>query len=384
MSKLNLFFIITTINILLYSNIAQCATISGKVFDGDSSNPIVLDGNERIAISVINKNDISNNYICTGWCSTTAYPSCSVDNSGSYTLYFSNPGEYYVKAHSYNGANYLTEWWSLPSSTRLRDNAQTIIINNEEDVISNINFNLDHGGTISGNIFKPDGVSLLDNQLLGIRIYNADDNTEAVDRMNIYVNNGKYKIVSVPTGQYYIQAFQYGIIDKNAITYTTEWWSTQQSTVDFSKAEKIFIKEGENLVDRDFQLDPLLRINGKVFYNDNVTPVRSDEKDVHILAYKNKCSRTDTNFEGILGLNGEEGQYSIMQLPPGTYYLKATPGNSTKFKPLWWNTSGGTTDCTLAEPIVVREDNNEFGKNFNIKFLSSFPWQVLLPSLIHK
>ena len=382
MSTFKSFCFLLLITILLPSGAIWASSISGKVFQGNSSNPVLLSGTEEVTVSVYKKDDLLSSGNCDGWCSAIiVIPPSGVDATGSYIISSLEPGEYILVARSAYGANFLKEWWASPASTRNREEAQVISLHDNED-IGNINFNLDPGGTIAGKIFNSDGITLLNSQLIGVRVYD-EENRKVIDRTNILVVDGVYKVVSIPTGHYFLQAFLYGSVVADHISYTTEWWASPQSSERFADAEKIFINEGENLVERNFQLDPLLNISGKIFYSDGVTPVRRGEKNIKIFAHKIRCESVIQHDE-YLGTNEWEGDYLIWHLPPGTYYLQAVAGVSTRSIPVWWNNSGGTTDCSLAEPIVVSGDQNEYGKNFQINFLKVFPWKALLPALTHE
>lgn len=271
---------------------ASAATISGTLFKGDQQETI--SDIEHVMVTI---NDIplsSGN--CQGWCFENAYPQATINNDGTYIFQDVQPGQYIISAFAKNGGNYLTEYWAFPRSVRNVEDAQVVIVNDSDDEIIDKDFNLDPGGTIYGTIFKADGMSLLNDRIVGIRII-SDSNTVPVASENIIISNASYTIPAIPTGHYYLQAFVYGSANINYISYAQEWWASNESSEKFSSAEQIFLNEGENLINRNFQLDPIMSIRGKIFYKDGLTIAPKNDQNVKIIVLDGKCNISDKQIQ---------------------------------------------------------------------------------------
>ena len=352
---------------------ASAATISGTLFKGDQQETI-----SDIEHVMVTMNDFplsSGN--CQGWCNENAYPQATINNDGTYIFQYVQPGQYIISASAKNGGNYLTEYWASPGSVRNVEDAQVVIVNDSGDEILDKDFNLDPGGTISGTIFKADGLSLLNDRIVGVRII-SDSNTVPVARENIIMSNSNYIIPAIPTGHYYLQAYVYGSANINDISYAQEWWASSESVEKLSSAEQIFINEGENLINRNFQLDPIMSIRGKIFYKDGLAISPNNNQDVKIIALDGKCNISDKQIQ--TGNTNGDGEYVIHSLKVGTYFLIAVPLNHSRFTPVWWNNLEGTTNCNNADSIILDGTKNIFDKNFKINFQKPFPWDLILPA----
>jgi hypothetical protein len=354
-----------------YSNL-NAASITGTIYQNDTTTPITTSVFKILVEAYSTQCPSDEN--CTGWCNYYPPPGGWVDSdTGTYSISGIDAGSYFLVARAHFGENYLDEWWATPESVRGCDEAQEIIINTNEEK-SGVNFYLDPGGTISGITFKNDGITPLVTVHSTIAVYS--ETGEKLYSAGTYPN-GHFEIVGIPTGKYYLEARPSTPMSYNEIAYTKEWWTNNDSSENFSDAQLIEITEGEDVSGKYFQVDPLYKILGTIFYDDGLTPVRRGEKEVKILISKTPCGEPIQNYSGY---NDWGGDYLIWNIPPGNYYLKAMPYGTTRFQETFWNSSGSVLHCNSAQQIEVGGENNIFNKDFQVHFLKTFPWYQLLPA----
>ncbi len=355
--------------ISLCSNL-NAASISGTIFSSNTTTPVTTIGNKILVEAYRTK--CPQPEICIGWCAISPNPGVWVGNTGNYSIQGLDAGSYYLNVNATQDENYLSEWWATPVSVRKCDEAQEIIVSENEDK-TGVNFNLDPGATITGTIFKTDGITPLSSVNITIDVISGS----GVKLYSGYKNpNGDFSIVRIPTGKYYLEAVPSVPSSYNEIAYTREWWTNNSSSENFSNARLIDITEGEDVSGIFFQVDPLFKIMGAIFYDDGITQVRMEEK-VKVQISKALCGEPINNFSAYK--NGE-GEYLIWNIPAGNYFIKAIPYGATRFQETWWNSTGSIYNCNSAQQIEVgSEEKNIFNKNFQIHFLEPFPWHLLLP-----
>ena len=155
-------------------------TISGYVYQEDGVTPLP------------NVHVYAEDYDTDVWVDGT-----NTDQDGYYTLVVPT-GTYRVRAcPSCNGINYVSEWYN---DTYDWDEATAVSVT-APDETTGINFTLGLGGTISGYVFKEDGVTPLPN----VHVYAEDYDTDAWMEGTDTDQEGYYSLV-LPTGTYQVCA----------------------------------------------------------------------------------------------------------------------------------------------------------------------------------
>lgn len=178
-------------------------------------------------------------------------------SSGTYSMSDLPTGTYYLRT-SNNGTAYLNEWWASGASTGDCSGAGGIVLSGTNPSASGNDFQLDSEATISGTVYRNDGVtpftgdfvriSAVSGNPCGVWEQIGDDYTDSSD--------GTYTVHWLPAGDYYLRTWLLG---------NFEWWTATGSVTDCSKAQKLTISAGESLTDKDFQFEALVTkgdING--------------------------------------------------------------------------------------------------------------------------
>lgn len=89
--------------------------------------------------------------------------------------------------------------------------------------------------------------------------------------------------------------------------------------------------------------------------------------DGNVRAYiGNPCNLNDAYDVGYAELSMVDGTYNITGLPAGTYYINARINPRTEME--WWSQTSSTNDCSKAQPIILDEDDNITGIDFELSY----------------
>ena len=325
------------------------ATISGTVFGSDGLTPIT--GQNIIIIAY--QGDP---------CDPALYISNSADidiTNATYTITGLPPGSYYLKPLIFF-SNHVEEWWASPDSTPECNAAQAITVTAGQNV-TDINFQLDPGATISGTVFGSDGVTPITGQDNNVYLVKGDP----CDNLVFYSHsvsdaNGTYTINQLAAGAYYLMT-------DTRDNYVDEWWASPFGTWKCSGAQGITVTVGQTVTDINFQLDPGATISGTVFGSDGVTPVKSSFIYVNSY-YGDPCG--STQHISICSVSNTNGTYTINKLPEGNIYLAAHGDWYTYFLE-WYAEPYSTMECSGAQAITVPAAQSVTGKNFQLDSTSS-------------
>jgi hypothetical protein len=289
-------------------------SISGTVTD-EFGNPIA----DRIDVSACLFTDDS---IC--WWT-------SVQPDGSYIIY-SLPTEVY-RVHTYpiNGGYWLDEWfddtrdWSMANPVSVTAGFET----------PDINFSLQLGGSISGNVSDAHGPVAY----VWVDACNWDDtfcNSAETDE------NGGYTIYSLPGGDYRVSVWggQGGWLD--------QFYNNKRL---HENADPVSVTVGANTGGIDFFMDPAGSISGNV----------SDAHGPVAYVWVDACNWNDTFCNGTE--TDENGDYTIYSLPGGDYRVNV------------WGGQGGWLDqyydhvryWDLATPVAVTVGIDTGGIDFDLE-----------------
>jgi len=168
------------------------------------------------------------------------------------------------------------------------------------------------------------------------------------------LSNGTYTLTNVPSGYLRVQASGGG--------YLTEYYN---NSYDFNWATAVWAAAGQTTPGINFSMGTNGSISGKVYKSDGVTPLAN----VCVYAYRHRCAgnafasaQTDTN-----------GNYTISNLPPQTYYLRTNAACSSPqhYQLEWWTSGGGTLICDQAGAVTVASGQNRSGINLSLDPLES-------------
>lgn len=159
-------------------------------------------------------------------------------------------------------------------------------------------------------------------------------------------------LTDLPVGDYYLKAFSYG-------NHVPEWYAGAFSSPVCDAAQIVqVLAVGDNITATNFQLDPGATISGTM--NDsNGSPILVGGV-VEVYA-SDPCSGINYVTTGIVNTNGS---YAITGLSAGSYYLKAVSnGNHI---PEWYAGATSTSDCLVAQAVVVTAGQAVGGNNFQL------------------
>ena len=224
------------------------ATISGTVYQSDGVTPLT---GKSININAYTYAGSP----CGSFASSVAFAYVN-SATGIYTFTGLLPETYFLRTNARE--NYISEWWASPLSVHDCAGAQSIVVT-EGQTVTDKNFQLEPGATISGTIFETDGVTPLTGKTIQINALAGSPCGSGTSVANATVNseNGIYTIHSLPAGTYYLQA-----IPLNDIR---EWWASPLSVRDCTGAQSIVVTEGQIVTGKNFQLD-----TGALFETDGV------------------------------------------------------------------------------------------------------------------
>ncbi|MGD9975259.1 MAG: dockerin type I domain-containing protein [Desulfatirhabdiaceae bacterium] len=306
---------------------------------------------------IIGKNIYIYSYSGTA-CSMNQYKSTFVDPlTGNFSIGLL-PGTYYLQTST--DENFLNEWWSEPESVQNCDGAESIEIGEGENK-SGKNFQLDPGATVSGTLYESDGVTPITGKSMYVYAYQGDPcgSRSSYGSASINLTDGTYAITRLPSGNYYLYAYP----SSSDVNYQPEWWAAPISTTNCAGAQGIAVSAGQNITDKNFQLDPGATISGTLYESDGVTPITG--KSMYVYAYQgDPCG--SRSFYGSASINLTDGTYAITRLPTGNYFLQANSSSDVNYQPEWWADPLSTPNCAGAQGIAASAGQNITSKNFQM------------------
>ena len=322
------------------------ATISGTVYQSDGSTPITESG---VGVQVIT-GDPCGAHQGVAWAIYNT-------STGTYEIGGLLPGTYYLRTYTWGNVNYVNEWWATSGSTFDCSGAQSITVTGTES-ISGKNFQLDEGATVSGTVFKSDGVTPITGVQINVTVYGGDPcgSTQHIAGSSTDSTNGTYSISGIPAGNYYLTTHDSGTI------YQREWWASPQSTVDCTGAQSFSTTAGQIITGKNFQLAEGGTISGTVYQSDGTTPITGKQIRVRMFSGDPCGSRNelpDTYTDS------SNGTYVFGGVPAGTYYLQ-TDNRGANYTNEWWASPTSTSSCSGAQSITVTTGNAVTGKNFQL------------------
>jgi uncharacterized protein (DUF2141 family) len=286
-------------------------TITGCIIGSDTSEPI-----PNLHVYAINSETYQ-------WMSGVY-----TDVSGNYTLSGLPDGSYLVNAcASCSGLKYVDEWYDDVYNRDEADPVPVTVPDNTPD----INFVLDPGGTISGNV--TDGYEPIAN----LHVYATDNATWQWTAGSNTDASGNYTLV-VPTGSYLVRA----CASCSGLSYVDEWYDDVYNQ---DEADPVSVTVPGNTPDINFVLDPGGTISGNV--TDGTNPVEG--ADIQVIEY-DSLSGYWVSYDGTR--TNADGNYVTGGLPTGTYAVRV---QAEGYIAEWYN---GTYFQNEAESVSVTVGKN--------------------------
>jgi hypothetical protein len=281
-------------------------SISGMVYESDGVTPI------QDYVSIWTYNEYGH---------YSGYKSIFKSDSGAYVITELSADNYYVRTETHG--RYRNEYYDDVTDWR----EATLVPVTDGQETSGINFILDYGGAISGQVSNVDGAPL---DYCGINAY--DENYNWVNSSSTD-ENGFYVVSGLPSGRYKVQVEEWA-----PENYLVEWYDNAQS---FETATVVTVREPDTTKGINFILDYGGAIAGRVF---DATGVAVVAYDCHIAAY-------DTDKSWINSAETDEnGNFVILQLHTGVYKLRISYYGQENYVEGWYD---GARDFESATSIGV-------------------------------
>ena len=261
------------------------------------------------------------------------------------------------------GSNYIVEAWAPERQGHLwlrqaydhtNDVSQaTPVASDIGAPATDIDFDLEQGGIISGLVCEEDGTT---------RIQECTVEVETVD--GVYVNDGYtyndgYFEIIVPPGEYKVLAHG------SWTSYGVDMYYGGFFAAERELATVVTAFAGEVTTDINFALDPGCTISGRIVQGDGVTPLAN----CHVYAsdYDSDEWRSGTFTDG-------EGYYTLERLPPGSYRVRTYPAETGL--PYGIKYYNDTYDYQAATPVEVSSTDDADGIDFRLEQLGYFAGRV--------
>ncbi len=240
---------------------------------------------------------------------------------GSYVISGLYSGSYWVRA-SISG--YITKYYQDVYD----QNSATLIDVIAPNSTSNINFTLYKGGTISGHVYKTDGIT----PVAGAQVYASSNGVgDSYYGHGTSGGDGSYVITGLISGNYKVQA--------SASGYLSEYYN---NVYDSNSAASIIIVVLNNTPDINFTLDKGGSISGHVYKSDGITPIANASVSVFLVVSGQGTSVAGTG-------TGVDGSFTITNLYSGSYKVQASAsGYLTKYYNNVYDSSAATSVSVTA------------------------------------
>ncbi|MCK4352061.1 carboxypeptidase regulatory-like domain-containing protein [candidate division WOR-3 bacterium] len=245
-----------------------------------------------------------------------------------------------------NASGYVNEYWDDAINWEDKDTVWVI----ENDTIPDIDFVLDFGGAIAGNVQSDAGDSL------------CSAYVTAYDTNSWYVNSdwtdasGNYIVGGLQAGDYILRA--------SKSDYVPEYYDDVFNFVD---ATRVPVTVGDTTQPINFSLAPGAEygyISGNVYESDGTTPISSvvevyeaSDGDFVTSTYSCPC-------DGYYLIELQPGNYKLYATPLGSQWWQAQSDLAPNFVPEYWD---GSPNWTGATPITVTAGDTALDKDFTLE-----------------
>jgi uncharacterized membrane protein/protocatechuate 3,4-dioxygenase beta subunit len=315
--------------------LAVASTITGRVTDGNGQ-PL-----SEICVGAVDQQ-------CSG-----AWFWTSTDTNGNYSILVPGGKSFYLLSDpSCSNQQYLFEWWDSDSGTVDCNEAEDIEVITGQST-TGIDFSLDRGGTLSGQVVDAAGQPLAQ-----VCVGAVDQKCNGSWYGTMTDANGNYSIV-VPAGNLYVRADSL-CSDQN---YTAQWWNTASGTNYCTEAAAVDVMVGQTITGINFSLQEGGILSGRVT-SENGQPLEGVCVDAFDLCNGNRLGGAQTNLDG---------SYTIEGLPSGgSFYIRTNvlcshPLCELNYIDEWWTADGGSVTCNTVEGIPVMAGQPVPGIDFSLQ-----------------
>ncbi|MFC2019338.1 carboxypeptidase regulatory-like domain-containing protein [Chloroflexota bacterium] len=308
-------------------------TIEGQVIDSETSLPIA------------NLRAEAFDYDTNAWVASD-----NTDASGNYTLVVPS-GIYKVRAKpSASGLNYVDEYYN---NTYSRNNADPVTVT-APDATAGINFSLEEGGTIEGQVI--DSATSL--PIVNLRVeakYCATNETMASTNTDA---SGNYSVL-VPTGMYKVMARG----TSSGLNYAEKYYNNTYSR---NNANPVSVTAPGAVTGINFSLEEGGTIEGQVI--DSATSLPIANLRVSITDYATNEWMINANTDA-------DGNYSVV-VPSGIYKVKANGASSgLNYVDEYYDNKYGSS--SNADPVSVTAPDATTGINIGLEVGGTIEGQVI-------
>ena len=286
-------------------------------------------------------------------CSIDSYGSSVTDKNGFYhisdilnkTIYL------YANASCISPKKYVNKWFDGSSGISDCNAAKSLIISTDNNSINGINIKLAPGGIIRGRVFSGNNKGLSN-----VCIKAAEDNCFDSSSYIKYSDEiGNYFFV-LPKGKYYISTQDSFDTSNN---YIKKWYDGKKGTINCNNALSVNVQKSSEISNINIQIEKGGLISGNIS-----AQLSQGIENICVLAYNTKCSDNYIN-KSTTDANGN----FTLNIPKGKYFIKTDVScNKQQFYvDLWWNSSGGSIQCTDAKEIIVEKEKKKSNINFELK-----------------
>ncbi|MGD9972817.1 MAG: dockerin type I domain-containing protein [Desulfatirhabdiaceae bacterium] len=171
--------------------------------------------------------------------------------------------------------------------------------------------------------------------------------------VNVDSSTGDYTITGLLPGTYYLRTRAWGP------NYIMEWWADPESVRNCENADSIVIDPGQEVFNKNFQLDLGGTISGTI--SDSVgTPIT---ENISIGVYSGDPCGSKTLIASTQV--NQDGTYQIIQIPSGTYSIRAG-GNFAGYINEWYAGNSSTWECSDAQSLSITEGQSIPDINFQL------------------
>jgi len=235
------------------------------------------------------------------------------DETGAYVVAPLDSGEYIAFANDFLGP-YVGEYYQDASTPA----EATPFVVTPTDTIAGIDFTLDLGGLIAGQITGPTGNPLDSVFVVALRFDGDDFDPFFFSRIDLGVgvtdSSGQYAIAGLTTGEYVVRTLS--LLNPKYRGLLDEYYENVYSIYNFDQATRVPVTAPNPTTGINFQLEMGGSIAGQVTASDGVTPVT---ESVTILALNAQTLLPELTFAEV----GDDGSYQLPSLPTGSYLLLA-------------------------------------------------------------
>jgi hypothetical protein len=264
-----------------------------------------------------------------------------------------------------SGLSFVGEYYE---NSPTPDGATALAVTATDTLFEGVDFTLEPGGAIAGNITDANGAALEGMLVIGFK-------TDLLQTDNFFAENidlsisftdsaGDYALAGLSSGNYLLRTVSLLGPDlgtgSHAGLVLDEYYDNVQGLFDIAQATLVAVQPPETTADIDFELDLAGGISGSLTELDGTTSIQASATLVAFNA--------ETGFPelALSAFDIESGAYEIRPLASGSYFLLAfTVSNAGEpiYVPQFFQDSPTMEDGT---PIEVTTPNNTENVNFNM------------------